>query len=53
MTTYLGAAGMFTAFISALISVELMRFCLGSALFVINGKSVPTGIMDHLMQLFL
>mgnify|MGYP003040338402 FL=1 len=46
MTTYyLGAAGMFTAFISALISVELMRFLLGfKALVIKMPESVPTGI---------
>lgn len=44
-TYYLGAAGMFTAFISALISVELMRFLLGfKALVIKMPESVPTGI---------
>ena len=44
-TYYLGAAGMFTAFISALVSVEIMRFLLGFKVLVIKmPDSVPTGI---------
>lgn len=44
-TYYLGAAGMFTAFISALLSVEVMRFFLGFKKLIIKmPDSVPTGI---------
>lgn len=44
-TYYLGAAGMFTAFISALLSVEVMKFLLGfKALIIKMPDSVPTGI---------
>ena len=44
-TYYLGAAGMFTAFISALLAVEVMRFFLGfKALIIKMPDSVPTGI---------
>lgn len=44
-TYYLGAAGMFTAFISALLSVECMRFLLSfKALIIKMPESVPTGI---------
>lgn len=44
-TYYLGAAGMFTAFISALLSVEVMRFFLGFKKLIIKmPDSVPIGI---------
>lgn len=44
-TYYLGAAGMFTAFISALVSVELLRFLMSfKALIIKMPESVPTGI---------
>jgi len=44
-TYYLGAAGMFTAFISALVSVEVLRFLMGfKALVIKMPESVPTGI---------
>lgn len=44
-TYYLGAAGMFTAFISALVSVELLRFLMSfKSLIIKMPESVPTGI---------
>ncbi|WP_195599597.1 PTS sugar transporter subunit IIC [Longibaculum muris] len=44
-TYYLGAAGMFTAFISAIVSVELLRFLMSfKALLIKMPESVPTGI---------
>ena len=44
-TYYLGAAGMFTAFLSALLSVEVLRFLMSfKALIIKMPESVPTGI---------
>lgn len=48
-TYYLGAAAMFTGFISALVSVELFRFLMGfKALIIKMPDSVPTGIARSL-----
>lgn len=44
-TYYTGAAGMFTAFIAAIVTVELMRFLMSfKALLIKMPESVPTGI---------
>lgn len=44
-TYYLGAAGMFTAFIAAILAVEVMRFFMGfKALIIKMPDSVPSGI---------
>lgn len=48
-TYYLGAAAMFTGFISAIVSVELFRFLMGfKALIIKMPESVPTGIARSL-----
>lgn len=44
-TYYLGAAGMFTAFITAILSIEVLRFLMGfKALIIKMPDSVPSGI---------